>query len=391
MSWNRVAIVGMGLLPFGELYDKSYEGMMQEAYLAAVRSVDKGFDPADIQAAWLGTCASTLFGNDTLGGAALVGNIGLAGIPSTHVENGCPTGSDTMRNAALGIASGVYDVALVVGVEKMKEKESEEGMVGRSITRHPILNRAETAMSMFAPQAVRHMHDYGTTKEQMALVSVKNHHNGSLDPYAHYKFEVTVEDVLKSPMVCYPLNLYDCCPQTDGAAAAILCRADLAERYTDRPVYIAGFGMGTDYPLYYEKETYTSYPATIRAATQAYAMAGIGPNDLDVAEVHDCFSITEIIDYEDLGFCEPGQGGRLVADGHTWLDGRLPVNPSGGLLAKGHPLGATGVAQMAELYWQLRGEATGRQVEIRKGFALQHNVGGAAISNSVVTILSDHV
>ncbi|MFZ3172472.1 MAG: thiolase domain-containing protein [Carboxydocellales bacterium] len=389
MAWNRVAIVGIGLIRFGELFDKSYEAMMQEAFINAVNSVDKGFDPKDIQAAWLGTCAPMLFSSDTLGGAMLVGNLGLAGIPSTHIENGCPTGSDAFRNACLGVASGVYDVALVVGVEKMSDKSSEEGMIGRSLQRHPIINRAETAIAMFAGQATRHMHEFGTTKEHMAMVAIKNHKNGILDPYSHFKNEVTLDEVLKSPPVVSPLNLLDCCPTTDGAAVAIICRADLAGKYTDKPVYVAGFGMGTDYPSMHDKESFTGFIATTRAAKQAYAMAGISPRDIDVAEVHDCFTITEIMDYEDLGFCDKGQGPRLLEKGETDLRGRIPVNPSGGLLSKGHPLGATGVAQIGELYWHLREEAGERQVSIKKGYALQHNVGGAGVSNSVVTILTN--
>jgi acetyl-CoA acetyltransferase len=193
-------------------------------------------------------------------------------------------------------------------------------------------------------------------------------------------------------MVCLPFGLFDCCPQTDGAAAAILVRADLAKKYTDKPVYIAGFGMGTDTFYIHEKESFTEFVATVRAAKQAYAMAGIGPQDLDLAEVHDCFSWTEIVDYEDLGFCPKGQGGKFVEQGHSKIGGKLPVNASGGLLSKGHPLGATGVAQMCELFWQLRQEVPKqnpkRQVEIKKGYGLQHNVGGRGISNSVVTILS---
>jgi acetyl-CoA C-acetyltransferase len=388
MGWNKVAIVGIGLIKFGELFEKSYEIMMEEAYLAAIKSVDKGLDPKEIQAAWLGTSRPNLFGSMTIGGAYLSGNVGLIGIPVTRVENGCPTGSDTFRNACLGVASGVYDVVLALGAEKMRDKSTTEGLLSRAVEGHPIINRGETAPVTFSLVATRHMHEFGTTKEQMALVSVKNRKNAVLDPYAHYQSEIKVEDVLKSPMVAYPLNLFDCCPQTDGAAAAILCRADLAHKYTDKPVYVAGFGFGTDYLYYYEKPHFVGFDATVRAAQQAYKMAGIGPQDIDVAEVHDCFTITEIVDYEDLGFCEKGEGGKFIESGASQRDGKLPVNPSGGLLSKGHPLGATGIAQIGELYWHLRGEAGQRQVEIRKGYALQHNVGGFGIANSVVNILT---
>jgi acetyl-CoA C-acetyltransferase len=231
-------------------------------------------------------------------------------------------------------------------------------------------------------------------------VAVKNRYNGSLDPYSHFQSTITVEDVFNSPMVCWPLNLLDCCPQTDGAAAVIICREELAQKYTDKPIWVAGFGMATDVPYMHEKEDFTTFIATVKAAKQAYSMAGVGPEDIDVAEVHDCFTITEILNIEDLGFCEKGEGGRVTERGETAIGGRIPVNPSGGLLTKGHPLGATGIAQIIELYWQLREEVRysggfgdpkvneKRQVAIRKGYALQHNVGGRGISNSVVTILS---
>jgi acetyl-CoA C-acetyltransferase len=389
MGWNRVAMVGVGLIPFGELFDLSYEAMIETAYCRALDSVDKGIAPREIQAGWLGTCRPLAHGTETLAGVSLAGIVGLAGIPCTRVENGCPTGSDAFRNACLGVASGVYDVVLVVGAEKMRDKSTEESLLGRATQGHPIFQRGESAPITFAPQATRHMHEFGTTKEQMALVAVKNHGNGARNPYSHHRRPVTVEQVLRSPWVCYPLNLLDCCPQTDGAAAAILVRADLAARYTDRPVFVAGIGMATDYQYIVEKESFTTFIATVRAAEQAYRMAGITPADIDLAEVHDCFTITEIMNYEDLGFCAKGEGGKLIERGETALTGRIPVNPSGGLLAKGHPLGATGVAQLAECYWQLRGEAEGRQVEIRQGYALQHNLGGTGIANSVVTILTD--
>ncbi|TAK36503.1 MAG: thiolase domain-containing protein [Chloroflexota bacterium] len=390
MGWNKVAIVGVGMIRFGELFDKSYDQMIEEAYLAAIEGVDKGITPKEIQAGWYGTARGFLHGQEALGGASLTGSIALAGIPSTRVENGCPTGADTFRNACLGVASGVYDVVLALGAEKMRDKSTTEGLLSRATQGHPIINRGETAPALFTFYAVRHMHEFGTTKEQMALVAVKNHANGALDPYAHHRAAICVEDVYKSPMVAYPFNVLDCCPQTDGAAAIILCRADLAAKYTDKPVYVAGFGLGTDYLHFHEKKTFTEFAATVSAAKQAYAMAGITPSQIDLAEVHDCFSIVELIDYEDLGFCEKGEGGKLVERGETERDGRIPVNVSGGLLSKGHPLGATGLAQLSELYWHLRNEAGERQVEIRRGYGLQHNVGGMGLANAAVTILSNH-
>jgi acetyl-CoA C-acetyltransferase len=222
----------------------------------------------------------------------------------------------------------------------------------------------------------------------LAAVAVKNHHNGKLDPYAHFQNEVTIDQVLASPPVCHPLHLLDCCPQTDGAAAMILVPAERAKEFTDKPVYIGGFGIATDTPYLHEKTSYVGLPATTLAAKRAYEMAGVGPNDIDMCEVHDCFTITEILDIEDLGFCEKGKGGYLTLDGETAIGGRIPVNTSGGLLAKGHPIGASGVAAQTECWWQLRGEAGERQVDMKRGNALQHNVGGRGSGVSVVTVLT---
>jgi acetyl-CoA C-acetyltransferase len=388
MSWNRVAVVGAGLIKFGELFDQSYEQMAAGAFTAAMASVDKGFEPAQVEAAMVATQRGTLWGQEGIGGNTVPTALGIAGIPCTRIENACPSGSDAFRIGAMAVASGVHDVVLVIGVEKMRDKSTEEGLLARAASGHPVYTRGESAPVLFAPFATRHMHEFGTTREMLASVAVKNHHNGTLDPYAHFQSEVTVEQVLNAPPVCHPLHLLDCCPQTDGAAATILVNAERAREFTDDPVYVAGFGVATDHPYLHEKTTFTGLPATVKAAERAYAMAGIGPADVDLAEVHDCFTITEILDIEDLGFCEKGKGGIVSIQGETALTGRIPVNPSGGLLAKGHPIGASGVAQLTECWWQLRGAAGGRQVAIRKGFALQHNVGGRGSGVSVVNILT---
>jgi len=388
MSWNRVAVVGGGLIKFGELFEQSYEQMAAGAFAAAVESVDEGFEPTQIEAAFVATQRGTLWGQEGIGGNTIPTAIGLAGIPCTRVENACPSGSDAFRVGAMAVASGVHDLVLVIGVEKMRDKSSEEGLLSRAAAGHPIFTRGETAPVLFAPFATRHMHEFGTTREMLASVAVKNHHNGALDPYAHFQNEITIEDVLSSPAVCQPLHLLDCCPQTDGAAALILVNAELAERYTKKPVYVAGFGVATDHPYLHEKSTFTALKATQAAAERAYSMAGIEPSQIDCAEVHDCFTITEILDIEDLGFVDKGKGGVASLEGETALTGRIPINTSGGLLAKGHPIGATGVAQIVECWLQLRGEAEERQVEIRNGYALQHNVGGRGSGVSVVNILT---
>lgn len=388
MAWNKVAVVGAGLIKMGELFERSYEDMASGAFNAAVSSVDKGFAPSQVEAAFVATQRGTLWGQEGIGGNTVPSAIGLNGIPCTRIENACPSGSDAFRVGAMAVASGVHDVVLVIGVEKMRDKSTEEGLLSRAAAGHPIFTRGETAPVLFAPFATRHMHEFGTTREMLASVAVKNHYNGARDPYAHFQNEITIDDVLASPAVCSPLHLLDCCPQTDGAAATLLVRADRAHEFTDRPVYVAGFGVATDHPYLHEKQSFVGLEATVKASQRAYAMAGIGPGDVDLCEVHDCFTITEILDIEDLGFFEKGKGGVASLEGETSLTGRIPVNTSGGLLAKGHPIGATGVAQITECWWQLRGDAGDRQVQIRNGFALQHNVGGRGSGVSVVNILT---
>ena len=389
MSWNRVAVVGCGLIKMGELFEQSYEQMASGAFQAAIGAVDKGLEPSQIEAAFVATQRGTLWGQEGIGGNTVPSAIGLSGIPCTRIENACPSGSDAFRVGAMAVASGVHDVVLVIGVEKMRDKSSEEGLLSRAAAGHPVYTRGETAPVLFAPFATRHMHEFGTTREMFAAVAVKNHHNGALDPYAHFQSEITVDEVLASPLVCHPLHLLDCCPQTDGAAAALLVSAERAHEFTDNPVYVAGFGAATDHPYMHEKTSFVGLKATVDAAQRAYAMAGVEPTQIDLAEVHDCFTITEILDIEDLGFFEKGDGGRAAVEGETSLTGRIPINTSGGLLAKGHPIGATGVAQITECWWQLRGEAGDRQVEIRNGFALQHNAGGRGSGVSVVNILTN--
>jgi acetyl-CoA C-acetyltransferase len=388
MSWNRVAVVGAGLIKFGELFEQSYEQMAAGAFNAALGSVDYGIDRSAVDAVIVATQRGTLWGQEGIGGNTVPSAIGLSGIPCTRVENACPSGSDAFRIACMAVASGVHDVVAVVGVEKMRDKSSEEGLLARAAAGHPIYTRGESAPVLFAPFATRHMHEFGTTPEMLASVAVKNHHNGCLDPYAHFQSEVTIQQVIDSPPVCHPLHLLDCCPQTDGAAAIIITSADRAAEFTPDPVYVAGFGVATDHPYLHEKSTFVGLPATTLASQRAYAMAGVGPADIDMAEVHDCFTITEILDIEDLGFVEKGKGGIASLEGETAIDGRIPINTSGGLLAKGHPIGATGVAQLTECWWQLRGQAEARQVSIRNGFALQHNVGGRGSGVSVVNILT---
>jgi acetyl-CoA C-acetyltransferase len=239
-----------------------------------------------------------------------------------------------------------------------------------------------TFPGLFALMATAHMHKYGTTEAQLAHVAVKNHYNGSLNPKAHMQKEITLEQALSSRVIAWPLKLYDCSLITDGASCLILTKPEIAKKYTDTPVHIIGSGQASDTIGIYEREDFTSLRAAKLAAKQAYEMAGVTPEDIDVAEVHDCFTIAEIIAYEDLGFCKPGEGGRFAEKGETSLKGRIPVNTSGGLKAKGHPVGATGTAQAYEIYLQLTGQADRRQVADAE-IGLTHNVGGSGATATV--------
>jgi acetyl-CoA C-acetyltransferase len=378
-----VAVVGAGMIPFGELFDQGMKEMLPGAVGAALASVDKGMDRAEIEAAWFGQLQTS----DGFPSGVLADSCGLLDIPITRVENACATGNDAVRNAAMAVGSGTFDVALVVGADKTRETSARStfwdwmGMTRDSAWDLPL---GLIAPANFALHVARYMHEYQVTREHLALVAVKNHHNAVANPYAQLRFEITVEKALAAPMVVDPFGVYDCTPQSDGAAAVLLAAGEVADRYTDRPVWVRGFGLGLDRVMHAHKRDMTTFPATTRAARAAYAMAGVGPEDIDVAEVHDCFSGVELMDYEDLGFCGRGEAKSLIERGETSLEGRLPVNPSGGLKAKGHPPGATGVAQCVELYEQLRGEAA-NQVDGAR-WALAHNVGGPT-AVSAVTIL----
>jgi acetyl-CoA C-acetyltransferase len=365
-----VAVVGSGMIDFGRLYDKGTDEMLEEAYLNALDDVDYGLDPSHIDAAWFG-CRN--LGKDASSGLGVAHPTGLFGIPVTRVENACATGSTAFKNAVGAVRSGAVDVVLVAGVENMTDMGGD--LIERAEVEQLWRGRAITMPAFFGLRATRHMEVFGTTREQIAKISVKNHENGLKYPHAHYQFSCDVEDVLESPTMTYPLNLYDCCPVTDGAAVTVVVGEELVDSYTDDPVWVAGSGLSSDSLLRGDDEAIASFPATKQAASQAYEQAEIGPDDVDVAEVHDCFTITELVTYEDLGFVGKGDGAQLIENGVTELDGDKPVNPSGGLLAKGHPIGATGVAQICELYEQLSGKAGPVQVDGTPRCALQHNVG----------------
>jgi len=280
--------------------------------------------------------------------------------------------------------SGLYDVVMVGGVEKMTHRTTPEVTEYLAMAcDYPFEQwQGATFPALFAMVATAHMHKYGTTEKQMAMVAVKNHHNGAMNPKAHMQKEITLEQAQSSRVVAWPLKLYDCSLITDGGSCIILTKPDLAKKFTDTPVHIIGSGQASDTIGLYEREVLTSLSAGKLAGEEAYQMAGIKSEDIDVAEVHDCFTIAEIVAYEDLGFCRPGEGGHLVEEGQTNIGGRIAVNTSGGLKAKGHPVGATGVAQAVEVYLQLTEQAERRQVKGAET-GLTHNIGGLGATGVV--------
>ncbi|MGE0878256.1 MAG: thiolase family protein [Acidimicrobiia bacterium] len=381
---RRVAVVGAGMTPFAEHFGLGIKDLVPMAVSEAVASVDKGFDRADIDAVWFGELTTT----DGFPSGILADSCGLLDVPVTHIENACATGQDSIRNAIMGVASGYVDVALVVGADKVRETSARTtfwewmGMTRDMAWDYPL---GLVAPANFALHVKRYLHESPATREHLAMIAVKNHKHALNNPKAQLRQEITVEQVLNAPMVVEPFGLYDCTPQSDGSAALIIVGEEVVDRYTNNPVWVRGFGLGLDRVMHQHKADMTTFPPTKKAAKAAYAMAGMTPRDIDVAEVHDCFTGVELISYEDLGFAERFEGYKLVEAHDTTVGGRIPVNPSGGLKAKGHPPGATGVAQCVELFEQLRGTAA-TQVDGAR-VAMAHNIGGpTAVSG--ITILS---
>ncbi len=373
---RKVTIVGAGLSKFGERWDASFRDLISEAAVMAL--ADAKMEGKDLQAIYGGTMApGRLIGQEHVG-ALIADQLGLNPIPSTRVEAACASGSVAFRNAYLAVASGMYDIVAVGGVEKMTEVSTEEVSfaLGGAGDQEWELFLGATFPAIYALMARRHMKDYGTTEEQMAMCSVKNHRNASKNKFAQFQNEITIEDVMKSAPVATPLKLLDCSPITDGAAAVILCAKECAKKYSDTPIEIAGSGQASDSLALANRQSLTEIRATKEATRQAFSQANVTHNHIQVAEVHDCFSIAEILAIEDMGFCEKGKGGKFVEEGNTQLNSKLSVNTSGGLKGCGHPVGATGVKQAVEIYWQLQGRAEGRQVNGAE-IGLTQNVGGS--------------
>ena len=383
---RNVAIVGAGMTEFGEHFELGIKDLIPMAYAECAAHVDKGIDKTDIEAAWIGELSTT----DGFPAGILADTLDLTDVPVSRVENACATGNDAIRNGVLAVASGHYDVVLVVGADKVRETASNatfwewSAMTRDGAWDYPL---GLVAPANFALHVNRYLHESGATKEHMAMIAVKNHHHAVTNPKAQLRYEITVAQVLNSPMVVDPFGLYDCTPQSDGAAAVILAAEEVVQRFTDRPVGVRGVGLGMDRVMHQHKADMTTFPPTVKAARVALTMAGLTPRDVDVAEVHDCFTGVELISYEDLGFADRFEGRKLVERGEHYVGGAIPINPSGGLKAKGHPPGATGIGQCYELFKQLRGEAE-NQIDGAR-VALAHNIGGPT-AVAAVTVLSNH-
>lgn len=382
-----VSIIGIGITKFGELWDKSFRQLIAEAGAKAI--LDAGITGKEINAMYIGSMSSGRFvGQEHVGAlVADVSGFSHIHIPSTRVEGACASGALAVRQGYLSIASELNDIVIVGGIEKM----NDVGGISASETLATASDQewesffGATFSSLYAMIAKRHMYEYGTTKKQLAEVAVKNHANGALNPYAQYKRPITLESVMNAPIVADPLGLLDCSPVSDGAASIVLCAADIAKKYTKKPIKIIGSGQGSDSLALHARRDICTLDATVHAANMAYKQSKITPKKIDLAEVHDCFTISEICAIEDLGFVKKGEGGKAIENKITTLDGSLPVNTSGGLKSKGHPVGATGVAQLVEITQQLRGEVGKRQVKDAQ-IGLTHNIGGSG-ATCVVHIL----
>lgn len=375
-----VAIIGVGMNKWGELWNSSHRDIFVESALLALD--DAGVDHVDSM--YVGCMSSGLFVGQEHIASMLADYLGQAPIPSARVESACASGGLALRQGFIDVASGMNDIVLVGGVEKMTDVGGNEATyaLGTAADQEYEGYHGITFPGLYALMAMAHMEKYGTTREQLAMVSVKNHKNGAKNPLAQFPFEISVDDVLCSVMVADPLRILDCSPITDGAAALILCPVEKAKELGKPIIKIIGTGHATDSIALAQRKDITWLESTYLAAKQAYAMAGKTPDNIDVLEAHDCFSIAEICVTEAVGYFEKGKGGEAVEKGLTDIEGEKPVNVSGGLKSKGHPVGATGVAQAIEIVKQLRGEAAERQVNQAR-IGMTQNMGGSGASTLV--------
>lgn len=370
-------VVGAGQSDFGSFPEESYRSLFENAFDSAVGSIDGTFDPDLVDEAFVGSLG---VGGRQLGlsGPAVTEFVGLDGVSCVRVENACAASGSAFRQAVIAVRAGVADVALAGGFEVMTDMSSKQTRYWLGVSGETEWERmgGTTFSGVYAQMADAHMAEYDTTREQLSQIAVKNHRNGSKNPHAHLQFECDLDDAMNAPPVAHPLNLYDCCPTSDGASVALVANERVARELTEKPVQVTGTGQASSRVGLFQRPSLTSIPATKAAAEEAYDDAEITPDDVDFAEVHDCFSIAELMSYEDLGFCESGNGGEYIERGAPLPDGERPVNLSGGLKSKGHPIGATGTGQVVEVFKQLRGEAGDRQVD-GLSTGLTHNVGGS--------------
>jgi acetyl-CoA C-acetyltransferase len=382
---RSVAVVGIGKTPFGVFPGRDLRSLALEAGEKCLKNGH--ISPSQVDAFFLGNFAGPSFAGQNHLAPYVSTALGIDGVPSTRVEAACASSGSAFFHAYTGIASGVYDIVMVVGAEKMTSQPTPrvtEILAGAGDCAGEI-KAGSTFASLFAMIARRHMYQFGTTREQLAAVAVKNHANGALNPDAQMRKAITMEQAMNGKPIADPLNLYDCSLISDGAAAVLLVAAERAGEFSDKPVRVLGISQASDFVALDQKPDITTFPAVRRASQKAYQMAGVGPADIQLAELHDCFTIAEIIAIEDLGFAARGEGGPFTLAGHTARTGDKPINTSGGLKSKGHPVGATGVAQICDLVLQMRCEAGERQVP-RHSLGLAQNLGGSG-ATCVVTIL----
>ncbi|WP_410767620.1 thiolase domain-containing protein [Haloferax sp. DFSO60] len=383
-----VYVVGAGQSKYGAFPDESYRSLFETAFESALDSAG-GIDPNDIDEAVVGSLG---VGGRQLGlsGPAVTEHVGLHGVPCSRIENACAASGYAVRQAVQAVKSGMADVALAGGYEVMTDMSGDVAKYWLGVSGETEWERltGTTFSGVYAQMASAYIDAYDASSDHFSKVAVKNHANGAKNPKAHLGFTCSFDDARNAPVVADPLNLYHCCPTSDGAAAVIVASEEFAKK-CDSAVRVAGVGAASERVGLFQRDSYTSIRSTEQAANTAYEMAGLGPDDIDFAEVHDCFAIAELLAYEDLGFCGRGEAPDLIDEGITELDGDLPVNPSGGLKSKGHPIGATGAGQVVEAFSQLTGQAGERQIPDAK-VGLTHNVGGSG-GAAVVHILEGGV
>ena len=398
-----VAVVGAGMSKFGMFRDRDSKDLFAEAYGEMLASVDKGLDPTDIDALYLGNFSNDFFMHQAHWGPLISDLIGLVPKPATRTEGACASSALAFREGVFAIASGFYDMVLVGGVEEMSKRTTEEVAEGLALATVPYEGDAGfTFPGVFGALATAYFHKYGATREHLMNVTIKSHNNAPLNPKAQFPLSIRdimnariegakkrgkpvpqwedekdfLGDVRVNPVVAWPIHLYDCCPISDGASCMLLVGEEIARNFTDDPLYVIGLGQGSGRGLH-ACDDLTYFEATRYAAKEAYGMSNLKPEDVQFSEVHDCFSMAEIIHLEDLGFFGPGEGYKAVEQGLTRLDGPKPINTSGGLKCKGHPVGATGISQLFEVWTQLRGKAGSRQIPIKDlRIGAAHNLGG---------------